>query len=76
MREVTLHVFEEDPIDLEFDGVIYVQGGGCGGGTNDYNELENKPQINGVTLQGNRDMASLGVDAMSVQDIERILYLD
>ena len=75
MREVSLHVIEDDPIDLEFDGVIYVQGGG-GGGTKDYNELENKPQINGVTLQGNRDMASLGVDAMSVQDIERILYLD
>lgn len=26
--------------------------GGGGGGTSDYNELENKPTINGVTLQG------------------------
>lgn len=33
-------------------------GGGGGGGTTDYNDLTNKPQINGVTLQGNVDPAS------------------
>ena len=27
-------------------------GGGGGGGTSDYNDLTNKPSINGVTLQG------------------------
>ena len=31
------------------------------GGTNDYNELDNKPQINGVTLQGNKTSAELGI---------------
>ena len=30
-----------------------VEGGGGGGGTNNYNDLENKPSINGATLQGN-----------------------
>lgn len=33
-------------------------GGGGGGGTTDYNDLTNKPQINGVTLQGNVDPAT------------------
>lgn len=75
MREVDLYVIEEDPINLDFDGIIYLTGGG-GGGTSDYNELRNKPQINGVTLQGNKELEALGVSAMSVQDIERILYLD
>ena len=34
---------------------------GSAGGTNDYNELDNKPQINGVTLQGNKTSADLGI---------------
>ena len=36
-------------------------GGGGGGGTSNYNSLENKPQINGVTLQGNKTSADLGI---------------
>ena len=31
------------------------------GGSNDYNEATNKPQINGVTLQGNLSSADLGI---------------
>lgn len=31
------------------------------GGTSDYNELENKPSINGVTLEGNIDTFDLGI---------------
>ena len=36
-------------------------GGGGGGGTENYNELENKPQIAGVTLSGNKTLANLGI---------------
>lgn len=36
-------------------------GGGGGGGTSDYNELTNKPHINGVTLSGNKTSAELGI---------------
>ena len=36
-------------------------GGGGGGGTSNYNQLENKPQIAGVTLQGNKSLADLGI---------------
>ena len=37
------------------------QGGGGGGGTGDYNDLDNKPKINGITLQGNKSLVSLGI---------------
>lgn len=38
-------------------------GGGSGGsgGTSDYTQLTNKPQINGVTLSGNKTSADLGL---------------
>lgn len=36
-------------------------GGGGGGGTSDYADLENKPQINGVTLNGNKTPDDLDI---------------
>ena len=36
-------------------------GGGGGGGTDDYADLTNKPQINGVTLSGNKSASDLGL---------------
>lgn len=36
-------------------------GAGGGGGTSDYNDLSNKPQINGNTLSGNKTTAQLGI---------------
>ena len=38
-------------------------GGGGGGGTDSYNDLENKPQINSVTLSGNKTLSALGIQA-------------
>jgi len=38
-----------------------VQGGG-GGGTTNYNDLSNKPQINGVSLSGNKTTSDLGIN--------------
>lgn len=40
---------------------IVENGGGGGGGTTNYNALENKPQINGTTLSGNKSSADLGL---------------
>lgn len=37
-------------------------GGGGGGGTSDYNDLSNKPSINGVPLIGNKTMIQLKLD--------------
>lgn len=40
--------------------------GGGGGGTSDYTDLTNKPQINGVTLTGNKSTSDLGINAAGV----------
>ena len=39
------------------------------GGTSDYNELDNKPSINNVTLQGNKTTEDLGLFSGKLQDI-------
>ena len=39
------------------------------GGTNYYNELDNKPTINGKTLQGNLTLEDLGIIVNAVKDI-------
>jgi len=41
-------------------GNINIQGGGSGG-TSDYSDLTNKPQINSVTLSGNKSLNDLGI---------------
>lgn len=48
--------------------------GGGGGGTSDYSQLENKPQINGNTLVGNKTSAQLGLQSalISGQNIKTI----
>ena len=43
--------------------------------TSDYEELYNKPSIEGRTLLGDQTMRQLGVDTLSVQEIEKLLYL-
>ena len=37
-----------------------VSGGGGGGETSDYTQLTNKPQINNVTLTGNKSLSDIG----------------
>ena len=63
--------------DIELDGTVYITNGvwyiedekvnrcGGGGGTSDYTELDNKPQINSVTLAGNKSASDLGLAAAS-----------
>lgn len=43
--------------------------------TGDYNNLSNKPSIEGNTLIGDKSFRQLGLDTLSVQEIEKILYL-
>lgn len=47
-----------------------------GGGTNDYERLTNKPSIEGHELIGDKSFKQLGMDTLSVQEIEKILYFD
>lgn len=42
-------------------------GGGGGTGTTNYNNLSNKPKINGVELSGNKTSADLGISAEITQ---------
>ena len=51
-----------DGITIDENNVISATGGGGSGGTTDYKLLENKPQINGVELLGNKSLTDLGID--------------
>lgn len=46
---------------------------GITGGTNDYEKLKNKPQINGVELLKNKSFSDLGMDIISNQELEDML---
>ena len=41
----------------------------------DYEKLSNLPSIEGHTLIGDKSFPELGMDTLSVQEIEKILYL-
>ena len=52
-------------------------GGGGGGGTSDYSDLSNKPQINSVTLTGNKTGAGANFNLSQVESmptIDRSVY--
>lgn len=51
-------------LNLDDNGELTATGGGSGGTTN-YNDLTNKPQINGNTLSGNKTSAQLGLASAS-----------
>ena len=49
-------------VTVDPDGTIHAIGGGGGSsGTMNYDNLENKPSINGIELSGNNDLSSLGI---------------
>lgn len=52
-------------------GTILRSAGGGGGGTSNYNDLSNKPQINSVTLSGNKTASDLGL--VSESDFEEAI---
>lgn len=47
-------------------------GAGGGGGTSDYSQLSNKPQINGVTLNGNQSSSDLGITSEALEPVSSI----
>ena len=44
-----------------------------GGGTNDYEELINKPKINNVTLIKNKTFSDLGLNSLTNMELESLL---
>lgn len=57
----TLSISLATALGINSSGSYYVSVGGGGGGTSNYNDLENKPSINGTTLSGNKTSADLGI---------------
>lgn len=51
------------PITREEQYLDYIakHGGGGGGGTSDYNDLDNKPKVNNVELSGNKTLDDLSI---------------
>ena len=45
---------------------------GGSGGTSNYNDLSNKPSINGVTLSGNKTTSDLGLFSGSYNELENV----
>ena len=56
-------------LGIGIDGMVTpVDGtGGGSGGTTNYNDLTNKPSINGVTLEGNKTSADLNIQSQTTQ---------
>lgn len=48
-------------IMVDADGTLHSSGGSSTPGTVNYNELENKPSIGGITLQGDKSLSELGI---------------
>ena len=71
-------MFSRDEPDLLFSltmqsaaDVSRIELYGGGSGTNDYNDLRNKPQINGITLIGNKSLSDLGIQE-TISDLDTI----
>ncbi len=47
---------------------VFASGGG--GGTDDYEDLENKPSINGVELSGDKSTGDLGIEFNDLDDVD------
>lgn len=47
---------------------VFASGGG--GGTDDYEDLENKPSINGVVLSGDKSTGDLGIEFNDLDDVD------
>lgn len=50
-------------------GIYQMNGGGGEGGTSNYNDLQNKPTLNGVTIEGNKTSEDYGIESADRQEI-------
>lgn len=60
-----------DMVITEMNGSLYIRTSmevSGGGGTSNYNDLTNKPSINGVELSGNKSLVDLGIDISGKED--------
>lgn len=50
-------------------GIYPMNGGGGEGGTSNYNDLQNKPTLNGVTIEGDKTSEDYGIGSADAQKI-------
>ena len=76
MIDIDIEIDNESGIDTDIqtsDGEIDTDIELSAGGTNDYNDLINKPSIEGVELVGDKTLEELGVEALTPQEIDAII---
>lgn len=50
-------------------GIYPMNGGGGEGGTSNYNDLQNKPTLNGVTIEGDKTSEDYGIESADRQEM-------
>lgn len=76
MNELILTIESESELGLGIESESELSlGVERSAGTTNYNALTNKPRIEGHTLVGDSTIQQIGVDALPVSEIEKILYL-
>ncbi len=66
LYELTLE--EREPLETTLDTALRVLG------TGNYEDLTNKPSIEGVTLLGDRSFRALGLDPITNSEIDEIIF--
>lgn len=76
MIDIDIEIDNESSIDTDIqtsDGEIDTDIELSANGTNDYNDLTNKPQINGVELTGNKTPEDLDILPLTNAEIDELL---
>ena len=74
--DIDIEINTDSSIDTDIqtsDGEIDTDIELSAGGTNDYNDLINKPSMEGVELVGDKTLEELGVEALTPQEIDAII---
>ena len=74
--DINIEINTDSSIDTDIqtsDGEIDTDIEISTGETNDYNDLINKPSIEGVELVGDKTLEELGVEALTPQEIDALL---
>ena len=75
MNAITLDVQGGQTIGLAVSGDSAISlGVERAAGTGNYNALTNKPSIEDVTLTGNKTFRQLGLEPMTPQEIDQMIY--
>lgn len=70
LKEKVGDEYEDVPIMSRIEELLNrLDTSGGGGGTSNYNQLSNKPSINGVELHGNKSLSDLGASPTVIGEL-------